>query len=328
MSQPADQTQTPADSAVRNTVGKRSKQAPDSNPGYLPSDKLQKICEKHYNQILQIMAKKVHQEKLQGVQTRLDFGESLRQHSRTRGETVFSESESCDRQRKTRKKRRSSPASAPGDTYYSQNTSPKTPTKEKRKQEISSKAMSRVPVNVKEKSKENEMKQIGQTAGDQSVLRKPLSWKTRITKADTGNPNQRNKGRRMKKNCHNPGSVKKPIHSRYGSVTLKSLKELKCQLMLRRMTEQSLEIHHIKQREGEPTEAFMERFKIESMHINGAPEYMRISGFMHGITNPDIIKRLNDDIPKTVDEMMSMMIAFLRGEVAVANQSRKKALPA
>ncbi|GJZ69515.1 reverse transcriptase domain-containing protein [Tanacetum coccineum] len=32
-----------------------------------------------------------------------------------------------------------------------------------------------------------------------------------------------------------------------------------------------VEIHHIKQRDGEPTEAFMERFKAENMHVNGAP---------------------------------------------------------
>ncbi|GJW59798.1 reverse transcriptase domain-containing protein [Tanacetum coccineum] len=30
-----------------------------------------------------------------------------------------------------------------------------------------------------------------------------------------------------------------------------------------------VEIHHIKQIEGEPTEAFMERFKAESMHVSG-----------------------------------------------------------
>ncbi|GJX65132.1 reverse transcriptase domain-containing protein [Tanacetum coccineum] len=89
-----------------------------------------------------------------------------------------------------------------------------------------------------------------------------------------------------------------------------------------------VEIHHIKQREGEPMEAFMERFKTESMHVNGAPECMRISGFRHGITNPDLIKRLNDNIPKTVDEMMNMTTTFLRGEVVVANQLRKKASPA
>ncbi|GJW98228.1 reverse transcriptase domain-containing protein [Tanacetum coccineum] len=89
-----------------------------------------------------------------------------------------------------------------------------------------------------------------------------------------------------------------------------------------------VEIHHIKQMEGESTEAFMERFKAESMHVSGAPECMRISGFMHGITNPDLIKKLNDNIPKSVDEMMSVTTAFLRGEVAAASQLKKKAPPA
>nr|GEW70486.1 reverse transcriptase domain-containing protein [Tanacetum cinerariifolium] len=67
-----------------------------------------------------------------------------------------------------------------------------------------------------------------------------------------------------------------------------------------------VEIHHIKQKEGESTEAFMERFKEESMHVNGAPECMRITGFMHGITYLDLIKKLNDNIPKSVDEMMNL----------------------
>ncbi|GKF43341.1 reverse transcriptase domain-containing protein, partial [Tanacetum coccineum] len=64
-----------------------------------------------------------------------------------------------------------------------------------------------------------------------------------------------------------------------------------------------VEIHHIKQREGESTEDFIRRFKIESRDVKGAPEVMRISGFMHGITNPELIKRLYDKIPKFVDEM-------------------------
>nr|GEU47568.1 reverse transcriptase domain-containing protein [Tanacetum cinerariifolium] len=88
-----------------------------------------------------------------------------------------------------------------------------------------------------------------------------------------------------------------------------------------------VEIQHIKQKEGESTEAFMERFKAESMHVNGAPECMRISGFMHGITNPDLTKRLNDNIPEFVDEMVKVTTAFLRGEVAAANRSRKKSPP-
>ncbi|GKA81860.1 reverse transcriptase domain-containing protein [Tanacetum coccineum] len=88
-----------------------------------------------------------------------------------------------------------------------------------------------------------------------------------------------------------------------------------------------MEIHHIKQREGETTKAFMERFKAESIHVSGSPECTRISGFMHGITNPDLIKNLNDNILKSVDEMMSVTTAFLRGEVAAANQSKKKVPP-
>nr|GEX36808.1 reverse transcriptase domain-containing protein [Tanacetum cinerariifolium] len=43
-----------------------------------------------------------------------------------------------------------------------------------------------------------------------------------------------------------------------------------------------VEIHNIKQKDGETIEEFMERFKIETGRIKGAPECMRISGFMHG----------------------------------------------
>ncbi|GJZ25355.1 hypothetical protein Tco_0569608 [Tanacetum coccineum] len=89
-----------------------------------------------------------------------------------------------------------------------------------------------------------------------------------------------------------------------------------------------VEIHHIKQRERKSTEDFVQRFKAKSRHVKGAPECMRISGFMHGITNPELIKRLHDNIPKSVDEMMRVTTSFLRGEVAASNQARKKTLPA
>nr|GEV88114.1 nucleotide-binding alpha-beta plait domain-containing protein [Tanacetum cinerariifolium] len=87
MSNSAERTQMPANSVVRNTAGKGSKQATDGNPGFLPEDRLREICEKHYNKILPIIAEKVHQEKLKGV----------------------SGSESCDKKRKTKKRRSPSP---------------------------------------------------------------------------------------------------------------------------------------------------------------------------------------------------------------------------
>ncbi|GJU92684.1 reverse transcriptase domain-containing protein [Tanacetum coccineum] len=86
----------------------------------------------------------------------------------------------------------------------------------------------------------------------------------------------------------------------------------------------SVEIHHIKQREGESTEYFVQRFKNESKHVKGALKCMRISGFMHGITNPDLIKRLHDNISKSVDEMMRVTTTFLRGELTASNHVRKK----
>ncbi|GJR80114.1 hypothetical protein Tco_0150899 [Tanacetum coccineum] len=88
-----------------------------------------------------------------------------------------------------------------------------------------------------------------------------------------------------------------------------------------------IEIHHIKQREGESTEDFVRRFKIESRDVKGAPKVMRISGFMHGITNPELIKRLHDKIQKFVDEMWKITTAFLRGEVAAGNQEQTKTFP-
>ncbi|GKA11494.1 reverse transcriptase domain-containing protein [Tanacetum coccineum] len=86
-----------------------------------------------------------------------------------------------------------------------------------------------------------------------------------------------------------------------------------------------VEIHHIKQRDGESTEDFMERDKEEVMDVEGAPKCMKISGFMHGITHPDLIKRLYEKIPRSMDEMYRVTMSFLQGEVAAFSHSRKKA---
>nr|GFA00232.1 reverse transcriptase domain-containing protein [Tanacetum cinerariifolium]GFA01573.1 reverse transcriptase domain-containing protein [Tanacetum cinerariifolium] len=54
---------------------------------------------------------------------------------------------------------------------------------------------------------------------------------------------------------------------------------------------------------------------------------MRISEFLHGITNPELIKCLHDKILKTVDEMMRVTTSFPRGEVAALNHEQKKSFP-
>nr|GFB26759.1 reverse transcriptase domain-containing protein [Tanacetum cinerariifolium] len=57
-----------------------------------------------------------------------------------------------------------------------------------------------------------------------------------------------------------------------------------------------IELDNIKQRDGESTKDFVRRYKLESRDVKGAPECMRIFGFVHGITNPKLIKRLHDKI--------------------------------
>nr|GEV47187.1 reverse transcriptase domain-containing protein [Tanacetum cinerariifolium] len=56
--------------------------------------------------------------------------------------------------------------------------------------------------------------------------------------------------------------------------------------------------------------------------MKGAPESMRISGFMHGVNNPELTKRLNEHVPKTMEEMMTAITAFIRGETAIASKKK------
>ncbi|GJV79329.1 reverse transcriptase domain-containing protein [Tanacetum coccineum] len=83
-----------------------------------------------------------------------------------------------------------------------------------------------------------------------------------------------------------------------------------------------VEIHNIKQRDGETIEDFMDRFKVETGRMKGAPECMRISGFMHGVNNPKLTKHLNEQVPKIMEEMMAVTTAFIRGEADAASKKK------
>nr|GEZ61433.1 reverse transcriptase domain-containing protein [Tanacetum cinerariifolium] len=83
-----------------------------------------------------------------------------------------------------------------------------------------------------------------------------------------------------------------------------------------------VEIHNIKQMDWETIEDFIERFKIETGRMKGAPECMRISKFMHRVNNPELTKRLNEHVPKTMEEMMITTIAFIRGEATAASKKK------
>ncbi|GJW87972.1 reverse transcriptase domain-containing protein [Tanacetum coccineum] len=52
-----------------------------------------------------------------------------------------------------------------------------------------------------------------------------------------------------------------------------------------------VELARVKQRQGESTSAYVERYKDECIHVKACPEILKISGFMNGINNPELIKR-------------------------------------
>ncbi|GJR49459.1 reverse transcriptase domain-containing protein [Tanacetum coccineum] len=55
-----------------------------------------------------------------------------------------------------------------------------------------------------------------------------------------------------------------------------------------------VELARVKQRQGETTDAFMDRYKDELLQVKNCLEILQISGFMNGINNQDLIKKLND----------------------------------
>nr|GEZ38775.1 reverse transcriptase domain-containing protein [Tanacetum cinerariifolium] len=81
-------------------------------------------------------------------------------------------------------------------------------------------------------------------------------------------------------------------------------------LLQKKCIKDTVGIHHIKQREWDSAEDFVQIFQTESRHVKGSPECMRISGFMHGIINPELNKRLHDNILKSVNEIMREILAL------------------
>nr|GEY87349.1 hypothetical protein [Tanacetum cinerariifolium] len=59
-------------------------------------------------------------------------------------------------------------------------------------------------------------------------------------------------------------------------------------------------------------------------HVKEASKCMRISGFMHEITNPELIKCLHDKILKLMDKMMRITTSFLRGDLRNQQKSERR----
>ncbi|GKB72027.1 reverse transcriptase domain-containing protein [Tanacetum coccineum] len=194
-----------------------------------------------------------------------------------------------------------------------------------------------VPVVVDEVPKQKELKcnQGGISKREHRHVRLADIQKAKIVKGVTGSPNQEDiEGWAIPIWCHMFNSTltgnARVWFDKLPKESIDSYEDLRTAfrenyLQQTKHIKDPVEIHHIKQRDGESTKDFMERYKAEVLDVEGAPECMRISGFMHGITHPGLIKRLYERIPRSMDEMYRMTTSFLQGEVAAFSHGRRKA---
>nr|GEX88378.1 reverse transcriptase domain-containing protein [Tanacetum cinerariifolium] len=344
ISKSSDQAQIPANFVVRNTGGKWSKQAADGDSEYLPEDKLWEICEKHHNQILPIMTEKIHREMLQ---------EKAKPDHCTKGHPSLTKHECVLQLRHKGDKptRQKSPVSTIMFTRLGHRDGNVFTRLGERRKNVHSRLGPEVALRHRHAS-ERRSASSNRSAEDPNHRKKDArsliciyvtcssecqreieeEWYA----ADHANRSQpaRTKEAYFSEEENDQGghwkSQPKKHRVWFDKLPPESIDnyEMLRKAFLGNFSQQKkyikdpVEIHHIKQKEGESTEAFMERFKSESMHANEAPKCMRIYGFMHGITNPDIIKKLNDNIPKYRDEMINVTTSFIRG--GGGSQSVKK----
>ncbi|GJU64409.1 hypothetical protein Tco_1246244 [Tanacetum coccineum] len=278
--------------AVRNTLG--NGQVPQDLGGPASDAALWEYCDRNYHQLLPIIAEKVHQEKVQqeklkAVKAHLNFEEAS-QHS---------ESGTPSRRRDLKKRlgsRRVRSMSGSPESRRGHSESPRKKGPERK--------------TVFKRLEKGVFHMLGDK-GKKFVYEK--------------HHNKRASSRRMEPLSESEGSAGGNWKSKPNRQ--KSSIEDDLSQPWKKYIKDPVEIHNIKQKDRESTKEFVRRYKLECRDVNGSPECMKISGFMHGITNPELIKRLHDKIPKSVDEMMRVTTTFLRGEVAASNHERKKSFP-
>ncbi|GKB79817.1 reverse transcriptase domain-containing protein, partial [Tanacetum coccineum] len=297
---------------------------------------LRNTYEKHYEKLLPIMADKYEherrkKEKLKEVKARLDFGDVRKRTTKTQ-ESAYSES----RTRSPRRHRRS----------HSPRQSSSVFTRLKRERSRSPRHDQK---NKARRHQYTEKHSESEDSGGGHWKSKSQKQKPSIEDDDLSKPWWRS-GRSLKNLSRHAAKTKEvmPTWCHMFNSTLTGnarvwfddlppesidsyddLREafLKNYLQQKKCIRDPIVLHNIKQRDGESTEDFIQRYKSESGNVKGVPECMRISGFVHGITNPKLIKRFHEKIPKTVDEMMQVATSFLQGQEAALNQERKKTLP-
>nr|GEV95469.1 reverse transcriptase domain-containing protein [Tanacetum cinerariifolium] len=343
MREPAELIPSPPTSAVRNTVVKGNEQNL-KNPNRPASDAaLWEYCDKYYHQLLPIIAEKVPQEKMQQeklkeVKARLNVEGCSGRNSKVQEVSQHFESRTPNVKGEHQRGRRSGRSRSMSESPERTNIFYRIRRENVTMKERVHGGQKRSPkVKIEEEDTGNQDRKKPKS----SIKEDNISQLWVCKETDPFTPRIRyfdfpKKIRMPSKVKTYDGSEDLEDHLKifqaaakverwamptwchmFNSTLTGSSRQKKC-------IKDPVDIHHIKQREGESTEDFVQRFKTESRHVKGAPKCMRISGFMDGITNPKLIKRLHDNISKSVDEMMRTTTAFLGGEVAASNKARKR----
>nr|GEY59489.1 reverse transcriptase domain-containing protein [Tanacetum cinerariifolium] len=320
---------------------------PATNPGRektprdadaTPRVNIQDFCEEYYEDILPIIMDKIRRDKRKEVHARLDFGEGPRERrirecshyssARTLSARYHNQSERLkvrDRLRYNDRHvldrlghRRQSAFDRLSETYSPSTT-------QSRPDTTSSRGRSRGGSRPHRRDSSNEIVLRVETAPATDRSRhvkrgrdskSPLSRVSKSGSNDGGHWKSKSKRHKptneddltMPWMCEEVDSFT-PISKVYQKKYVKDL----------------VEIHNSKQKDEETIEDFMKRFKVETGRMKGAPECMRISRFMHRVNSPELTKRLNEHVPKTIEEMMITTTAFIRGEAAAAGKKKSHA---
>ncbi|GJX60292.1 reverse transcriptase domain-containing protein [Tanacetum coccineum] len=306
-------------SAVRNTVGRGKEPTPQDRGGPASDAFLLEFCNKNYNQLLQIIAEKFNKEKernenLTEVKARLNFEGCF-------GTSRYSESMTMsakEHEERHRSRRSCSPRPSPcvfSRIIRNRSRSPRSREKEggvfkrlgSKGKSVSGRSDSH---NQRSYSRYTEVLSESKDSGGGHWKSRSKKKKSNREEDDLSPPwvsAAKMERWAMPTWCHMFNStLTGNARVWFNDLPAESidiyddLKKafLENYLQQKKCIKYPLEIHNIKQRDGESTEDFVKRYKLESRDVKGAPECMRISGFRHGITNPELIKRLHDKIPK------------------------------
>ncbi|GJZ33202.1 hypothetical protein Tco_0578638 [Tanacetum coccineum] len=325
---------TPIMTTITKTTNKEK--APDAAPRV----NIQDFCEEHYEDILPIIMEKARRDKRKEVKTKLNFGENSKRTRRERDNSLNSRAENLPARFHPERSRTQGRERRDDRNMFSHLSHRRKSVHERLSDTYSgpSRIDSREPSHSRESNTSNgghwKLRTKRGKLADEDDLAEPWTCED----VDSFTPRIRNfkssRKTRMPNNVKTYDGTGDPEdHLKIFQVAAQVERWAMptwCHMFnstligatRKKNVERSSGNTNIKQRDGETIKDFMERFKVETGRMKGAPECMRISGFMHGVKQPELTKRLNEHVPKTMEEMMTIITTFIQGEAATASKKK------